>query len=196
MSNPGNFDSGQQPVSNQPAPGWYFAQGDPPGTERYWNGASWEGTYRAVGGFSPSVATARPPGEEFPSGITVLAWVVTVLKALPLILGAIGLALIGSLEEDIEAEADVDLDLTTAVYVVGAVMVAIGVVLLIGQIRAIMKKDVGQGVIWAGILTLLDVAYLFFSVLSGDVVSALLGLFILIAQGAIFGWLMKLRSSS
>lgn len=62
MNDSDNFDLGvgQQPASTQPAAGWYFAQGDPPGTERYWNGSAWEGTYRAVGGFSPSSATARP----------------------------------------------------------------------------------------------------------------------------------------
>ena len=24
-------------------PGWYYAQGDPPGTQRYWDGAQWQG---------------------------------------------------------------------------------------------------------------------------------------------------------
>lgn len=24
-------------------PGWYHAEGDPPGTQRYWNGVAWEG---------------------------------------------------------------------------------------------------------------------------------------------------------
>ena len=40
--------SGQQP-------GWYYAQGDPPGTHRYWDGAQW------VGGPQP-VAAAGAPG--------------------------------------------------------------------------------------------------------------------------------------
>ena len=35
--------------------GWYYAQGDPPGTHRYWDGAQW------VGGPQP-VAAAGAPG--------------------------------------------------------------------------------------------------------------------------------------
>ena len=27
----------------QPAPGWYYAQGDPANTQRYWDGSSWQG---------------------------------------------------------------------------------------------------------------------------------------------------------
>lgn len=30
------------PESSQP-PGWYYAQGDPPGTQRYWDGLAWQG---------------------------------------------------------------------------------------------------------------------------------------------------------
>jgi uncharacterized RDD family membrane protein YckC len=33
-----------------PPPGWYPAQGDPPGTQRYWNGSSWEGRPRPIPG--------------------------------------------------------------------------------------------------------------------------------------------------
>lgn len=38
-------------------PGWYYAQGDPPGTQRYWNGAQWEGEPQAVPG-APQPVTA------------------------------------------------------------------------------------------------------------------------------------------
>lgn len=31
-------------------PGWYYAQGDPPGTQRYWDGATWQGGPQAVPG--------------------------------------------------------------------------------------------------------------------------------------------------
>lgn len=37
-------------------PGWYYAQGDPPGTQRYWDGSKWEGGPQPVpglGGDSP-----------------------------------------------------------------------------------------------------------------------------------------------
>ncbi len=39
-------------------PGWYYAQGDPPGTQRYWDGAKWEGGPQPVPGVSQAPATA------------------------------------------------------------------------------------------------------------------------------------------
>lgn len=33
--------------SSQP-PGWYYAQGDPPGTQRYWDGMAWQGGPQAM----------------------------------------------------------------------------------------------------------------------------------------------------
>lgn len=33
--------------SSQP-PGWYYAQGDPPGTQRYWDGSAWQGGPQAM----------------------------------------------------------------------------------------------------------------------------------------------------
>jgi uncharacterized RDD family membrane protein YckC len=34
-------------------PGWYHAQGDPPGTQRYWDGAQWVGGPQAAAGAAP-----------------------------------------------------------------------------------------------------------------------------------------------
>ncbi len=197
MNDSDNFDLGasQQPASTQPAAGWYFAQGDPPGTERYWNGSSWEGTYRAVGGFSPSSAMPRP-ADGFPSGIKVLAWVITVLKTIPLIFGALGLALLSSdsIRADLETEADISIDeFSTTIYVVGGVIIVIGLILLIGQIRAVMKRNVGQALIWAGVMTVVDVLYVLINIPSGDPVSLGLAVVVLGAQAALFGWLWKLR---
>ena len=31
-------------------PGWYYAQGDPPGTQRYWDGTAWQGGPQAIPG--------------------------------------------------------------------------------------------------------------------------------------------------
>lgn len=45
-----------QPIA--PPPGWYPAKGDPPGTQRFWNGSTWEGGPRPV----PGVAV----GDAFP----------------------------------------------------------------------------------------------------------------------------------
>lgn len=38
----------------QPA-GWYYAQGDPPGTQRYWDGSSWVGGPQPVAGAAGAV---------------------------------------------------------------------------------------------------------------------------------------------
>ncbi len=45
-----------------PTPGWYPAEGDPPGTQRYWNGSEWQGEPQAVAA-SPgtSGSPAAPP---------------------------------------------------------------------------------------------------------------------------------------
>ena len=201
MSDPANFDfdAGQaQSASSQPAPGWYFAQGDPPGTERYWNGTSWEGTYRAVGGFSPS-ATTPPPSGGLPTGVKVLAWTITVLKLLPALLVVLIGALLSSesIRNDIETEADVSFDdVNSLVWIITGVILVVGLILLVGQIRAVMKQQPKQAAIWAGVLTVIDVIYLAITVPSGDVFSSALAAAILIAQGSLFVWLWKLRSSA
>ncbi|MGD9935643.1 MAG: DUF4282 domain-containing protein [Dehalococcoidia bacterium] len=43
--------------SSEVPPGWRHAQGDPPGTERYWDGSRWQGDPRPIGG------SQEPPGE-------------------------------------------------------------------------------------------------------------------------------------
>ena len=127
----------------------------------------------------------------------MLAWVITVLKAIPLFFGALGLALLSSdsIREDLEAEADITIDdLSTAVYVIGGVIIMIGLILLIGQIRAVMKRDVGQAVIWAGVMTAVDVAYFLINIPSGDPVSLGLAVVVIAAQAALFAWLWKLKT--
>jgi uncharacterized RDD family membrane protein YckC len=41
-------------------PGWYYAQGDPPGTQRYWDGSSWQGGPQPVPG--AAMAASDTPG--------------------------------------------------------------------------------------------------------------------------------------
>jgi len=46
----------------QSAPtGWYYATGDPPDTERYWNGTEWEGEPVSVYGTTPARRPMPPP---------------------------------------------------------------------------------------------------------------------------------------
>jgi hypothetical protein len=43
-------------------PGWYHAEGDPPGTQRYWDGAAWQGEPQPV----PAPTPAPPPAPSPP----------------------------------------------------------------------------------------------------------------------------------
>lgn len=47
-------------MSDAAAPGWYHAEGDPPNTERYWDGSMWTEGPRPVGGF-PAAPPTPPP---------------------------------------------------------------------------------------------------------------------------------------
>ena len=53
-------------MSNSATPGWYHAEGDPPGTERFWDGAAWTEGPRPVGGIADAPATPAP-GTDMPT---------------------------------------------------------------------------------------------------------------------------------
>ncbi len=44
----------------QPAPGWYYAQGDPANTQRYWDGSSWQGGPQPIA--TPGATNPNPIG--------------------------------------------------------------------------------------------------------------------------------------
>ncbi len=62
-------------------PGWYYAQGDPPGTQRYWDGSQWVGGPQAAqggspeagGGYNPVAGGVAAPAEY---GTRAVAWLV------------------------------------------------------------------------------------------------------------------------
>jgi len=63
--------------------GWYSAQGDPPGTQRYWDGGQWVGEPQptqptSVGGFSygQQAAPSVGPGSPATYGTRVVAWLI------------------------------------------------------------------------------------------------------------------------
>ncbi len=71
-------------------PGWYYAQGDPPGTQRYWDGATWQGAPQAVPGTEGSALAgaggrvAAAPGKRFVAylidvGIIIALYVVGII---------------------------------------------------------------------------------------------------------------------
>lgn len=47
-------------MSDAATPGWYHAEGDPPNTERYWDGSAWTEGPRPVGGFPAAPPTPAP----------------------------------------------------------------------------------------------------------------------------------------
>lgn len=49
-------------MSTNTSAGWYYAQGDPPGTQRYWDGAQW------IGGPKP-VAPPAPTSTSIPQAV-------------------------------------------------------------------------------------------------------------------------------
>lgn len=191
MSDSGNFEFNQTPQqADQPAPGWYFAQGDPPGTERYWSGTAWEGSYRAVGGFSPT-EVIKPP--SFPVWAKVLAWILTVLKALPLMGLALLVLLWGAVTQQIQSEVDFEFrDFSLVILVIGISVVLVGVVLLLGQLISVQKEHPGRAMVWSGILTLLDGLFAVSAVVDGGITSGGLFIGLLVVQGGLFAVMAKL----
>lgn len=49
-------------------PGWYPAPGDPPGTQRYWDGSQWTGSPVPV---DPSAPPPSPAGYGGPGGLNL-----------------------------------------------------------------------------------------------------------------------------
>ncbi len=85
--------------------GWYYAQGDPPGTQRYWDGTQWQGGPQMVpeagqqGGYGAvQVRHKAPNGKRFVAFL-IDALIIVGIYILALMLGSISevLALVGLL---------------------------------------------------------------------------------------------------
>lgn len=128
------------------APGWYQGEGDPPGTQRYWDGTQWIG--EPV--YEPSAPPVPPdpfgapplPGSyaygapvtvaALPTGLKVTAIVLSVLKAIPLVFALIGVVLLASISNEFDNEFDefgLGLD-----GLLGAAIAVLLVVVLIGAL--------------------------------------------------------------
>ena len=90
------------------APGWYYAQGDPAGTQRYWDGAQWVGgpqvaqaasepvgygQHAVAGGFGGGGYGAGPPAEY---GSRVIAYLIDYALAMVVAIVLYGLAFVAS----------------------------------------------------------------------------------------------------
>lgn len=59
---------------SQMQPGWYYAQGDAPGTQRYWDGTQWVGDPQVVGQPQDGSVAVAQGGVEF--GPRAIAWII------------------------------------------------------------------------------------------------------------------------
>lgn len=76
-------------------PGWYYAQGDPPGTQRYWNGAQWEGEPQPVPGAPQEVAhgglvLAEPQNRIAARVLDGILWIILGVIISAIIVGSSG----------------------------------------------------------------------------------------------------------
>ncbi len=73
--------SGQSAGGGYRPAGWYYAQGDPPGTQRYWDGASWQGEPQPVNPTArytaPEPASTAEPSTGFSGQEATVAWTQT-----------------------------------------------------------------------------------------------------------------------
>lgn len=105
-------------------PGWYHAEGDPPGTQRYWNGSEWQGEPQQASApaqpVAPPAAPAAPPGPSFaaPPGpafappsqpakkSNALKWVLAILLLIVLGIGGCTFAFWRAVSGPIDASND------------------------------------------------------------------------------------------
>lgn len=153
--------------------GWYRGEGDPPGTQRYWNGNAWVGDPV----YEPTMTPAPPPPttgghgyaypvvatSTFPTSLKVVAIVVTVLKAIPLALATILVIWLAVVTNSIDEELD---DWFGLAGLLGAaiaflvVMILVGGLLLGFQFAGALKERPIMLFIPALIMTVLDVLFL------------------------------------
>ncbi len=167
-------------------PGWYEAEGDPPGTQRYWDGQVWVGhpVYEPtpmpaqppvmVPPPQPLVAVPPPPAgygyapvpnvSTFPAAVKALAIILSVLKAIPLAFMAIALLwLIAATRaiddefDDFEGFDDFNLDgLLDSASVVLGGILVIGFLLLLFQFIGAIREKPLMVFIPALIMALID----------------------------------------
>lgn len=153
------------------AAGWYRGEGDPPGTQRYWDGTQWVGdpVYEPV---AAPVPPPPPPGgaaytyatpvvaSAFPSGLKVIAIVLSVLKAIPLVFFGIAVIFLAGVSNDIEDEfGDIGLGLDGllgAAIAIFVVLILVGGLLLGFQLAGAIKERPIMLFVPALVMALLD----------------------------------------
>lgn len=126
----------------QQPPGWYYAQGDPPGTQRYWDGQSWIGTPQPVPGAAGPGGQVMVDGNLATPGSRIVAriidgviWVAISAMA-GAIFGSFDAVASGSLT-DLE---DVSVGSAVAAGLLSTALVAAYEILMIGNFGATVGK--------------------------------------------------------
>lgn len=144
-------------------PGWYHAEGDPPQTQRFWDGELWIGEPVPVQGTNPGMpAPPSAAGSGFPVKLRTLALVVSALKAIAWVPAFIFFVFLLSFTDDLldfEDQYDVSGLAATVLSVIG-VIVMIGGVLLFFQFRGAIKEQPGTLLVVGAIMAVLDVLLL------------------------------------
>lgn len=193
---PGSSQPPHRPPPYQQPPGQPIYGTPPPGAPP---GAGWEpppAVYQQQYA-APGPATAQTPG-----GLKALVIIVSVVKAIPLALLLLVVALFGSLSNslsDVEGfdEFDTAVDEAFAVVaIIFLVIVAIGAIMLFFHIRTAVKNQLTGLAVLAGIMTAFDLLG-FVSTAAGDPADGasvvIMGL-VLAGQGAILAWALTARS--
>ena len=149
--------------------GWYNAAGDPPGTQRYWDGNQWLGD--AV--YEPATPATIPPppggyayaaeavaAPTFPRALKAIAIILSILKVIPLGFVTFGLIIVASVANDFDDELGAigfGLDgLLGAALVVLLVLALVGALLLGFQFVGALKERPMMVFIPALLMSLLD----------------------------------------
>jgi len=167
-------------VDRVTAAGWYRAEGDPPGTQRYWDGTQWVGDPVYEPAPAPTSPTPPPPppggvhgapqayayggpvaASNFPTGLKITAIIMSVLKAIPLAFLAIAAVFLSSVGNDFDDQFGNDFggfdDFFDAAAAVLIVIVLIGAVLLGFQMAGAIKERPIMLFVPALIIGILDV---------------------------------------
>ena len=226
--------------------GWYRAEGDPPDTQRYWDGDAWSGEpipipptappspaarpaferpadAAATASFEPSIyeppvgspelsiaqapsgESAHPYGRavsgEIPSGLKTLAIVVSVLKAIPLVIAIVAITIIAAVSSNLTNE----LDDATGFSFEGVIIVALGLMLtfvivagalLFFQLRGALKARRSMLLGVASLLAGIDLVFLLGSLNEGSVGGAFIPLAITAAQITIAVWAYRWKPAA
>ncbi len=85
---------------SQMQPGWYYAQGDAPGTQRYWDGTQWVGGPQPVGQPQDSAMALAGGGVPAEWGQRFVAWLIDTGIVLGIYIGVLILTAIGAAISD------------------------------------------------------------------------------------------------